>query len=339
MNPEGCLPGLVTDETFRLNFSPACSISLNEYDIAISVVLVIRFVTAVLSWHDWFEKKRRYAGSVKKGGGNMRERRRWEHRFPIVPSTAILLLICWILVFVLVRFNLSNGKNGLTMFFWTLAFNFFAVYSLLFQKKIVRLGKRVIPLSQTKLEALGASSNVDELQSFDLILRIIFLVELICVAVQTICGFVLTFALPNQFICLQVAFACEGIYMGSLTTALMYQMCRVISCVQQSTILNSTKSNVVRKIRSQQIHFFLTGGSGTVINLLLAAAVIPAVWYILLYWIILEALVSSFAVVEFFGSLCLRRRKSRIPEDNHLVTTAMIEPTSIKSSAHVVDAE
>ena len=164
--------------------------------------------------------------------------------------------------------------------------------------------------------------NADYLQQLDRNLRIIVFIKVASLLLQTICGFVLGFIFPGRFEFLQIAFASEGIFMIFNGSALVYQMSRVIGCIISSTMEPLAKEKVVHKIRSQQYHFFAIALAGTCINLLLVIEIIPSVWYMLLYWIVIETLVSSFALIELAGRVCFSRQRRRVDEGDDLKSSA-----------------
>ena len=250
------------------------------------------------------------------GPTSLADRRQWEKRFPIIPLVSTVLALQWIAFLVLVRFDLSNGRNGLTTYFWVQTFNLFALYSFQFQRKIIRLGKKIIPLWRIKLETSASSpshrnDSMNKLEYFDPTLQAIVVLQVIAIVVQFVFGLVLGFVLVGDFVYIQVSFAFQALYFFLTTYALVYQIHRVAACIRSSTIDQATRGQVLQKINSQQLHFAFIGGTGTIVSVLLAAEVIRANWYMIFYCIVLEGSMSAVPVIEFTGRLLFGHRRTK----------------------------
>ena len=236
---------------------------------------------------------------------------------------SVMVVIVQLPMIVLVRFNQSNASNGVTLMFWTMGFAAYGVYSIVFQRRVIRLGKRVIPVARAKLDDMTAqggtngsnsqdankNSKWDDLASFDQVQVAILVMQFISQFVQLLCGLVLGLIFPGVFVWLQVAYVSEGIYILGNIVSLAYQLQRVYQCVVESNMDNATKGAIRKKFRSQQLHFVLIGCSGFVVNLLLTAAVFPSRWYTLIYWMLIEISVSSLSAIDIVWSLCIRKKR------------------------------
>jgi len=319
MNTQGCPVGFATDETFLPALTPgSCEVDLNVYDGVMFSLLIFRALFGILVWYDWWARKQ---ASIKRAMG-VQDKRRWEQRLPFIPVVSTLLVIVWFLVILLVRFDQINASNGVTLLFWTVAFAGYGIYSIVFQRKVIRLGKRVIPLARAKLDdmtAEGGTNNSgspdnknnkwDDLASFDQVQVAILLMQFISQFVQLLCGLVLGLIFPGVFVWLQVAYVSEAVYILGNVFSLMYQLQRVYQCVVESHMDNATKGAIRKKFRSQQSHFIVIGCSGMTVNLLLTAAVFPSRWYTLIYWMLIEISVSSLAAIDILWSLCIRKKR------------------------------
>jgi len=299
----------------------SCEVDLNVYDGILSTLLILRGLFGLLVWQEWRARKRTFT----KRTADVQDKRRWEHRVPFIPVLSSAMVVTWLLVVLLVRFNQSNAHNGVTLLLWTIAFNGYAIYSMLFQRRVIRLGKKIIPLARAKLDDMtkqsvgnnspqqpGSSKTIskwDELASFDSVQVAIVCLQLCCVALQFLCGIVLGLIFPGSFLWLQVAYASEGIYIGGSVISLIYQLERVYRCVVESQMDDKTKGVVRKKFRSQQLHFLLIGCAGVAVNVILTIGVFPSRWYTLVYWIVIESSVSSLSVIDLAWSFCLRKRK------------------------------
>jgi len=323
MNTQGCPVGFATDDTFLPALTPgSCEVDLNVYDGVMSSLLILRVLFGVLVWYDWWARKQ---ARVKKAS-RVQDKRHWENRFPFIPTLSSAVIVVQLLMILLVRFDQSNAGNGVTFMFWTLGFLAFGIYSLIFQRRIIRLGKRVIPMARANLEELdkiptgadqkGANNtsfeskrNWDDLASFDQIQVAILVVQFLSQVVQLLCGLVLGLVFPGAFVWLQVAFISESVYIFGNVFSLIYQLERVFGCVLDSQMDDATKDTIRKKFRSQQLHFSLIGTAGIAVGVLLTTGVFPARWYMMVLWLAIEGSVASLAAIDAMWSLCLRKSK------------------------------
>jgi hypothetical protein len=336
MNTENCSIGRATDETFlRVENGPRCTVELIEYDIAAGLLLSIRFLTMIAVWFHWRRKKLKFTNrQMNNANISKAQQESWQRRWPIIPTLAIMMVIVWITMFVLIRLNLSSAYNGVTLLLWALTYNGWAFYTFIYQRKIIRLGKKVLGGARSML-----SQESPELQNFDINLKLLFFVEFICILVQSISGIILGMIFPGEIIWIQIAFVFEGLYMILSASTLIYQIQRVKRVVFENMLNSSSKSRVVSKMRTQQFYFMLTSSLGAIVNFLVAAKIIPLTWPLIMYWISIELSVSSLDVIEFFGTLVAAGSKRMTREEtiqsNTQSNPSFFVPNDVKAISSV----
>jgi hypothetical protein len=306
MNIENCPGGSATDQSFQSNITSLCDVSLTSYDAVTSTLLGIRGLSILALWYSWLRRRKT---NLKKTDATVRKR--WENRIPILASVNTVITITWFLMFLLVRFNLSSSCNGVTLLLWSVIFDGYAIQSWFFQRKIIRLGKKIIPMSIVKLERhtkndSGFQSRLEKLQKLDANLMIIIFLEVILAIVQTVSGTVMGLIYPGEFVWIQLTFACEALCVLVLNAALIYQLERVITCIKTSTFDEIEKNKLARKFRSQQTHFAITTITIFIIMMQLVGGIFQATWYVMIPGCILETSTSSFAIIEIIGKVFLR---------------------------------
>jgi len=351
MNTTGCPPGLATDETFiyysaffeELNslISPSqpsvasCGSSLAAFDGVFATLLVIRFMFTVLVWNDWWIKR---AGFLKKNNTNANQRRIWQHRIPVIPLTLTLVLLLWVMLVLLMRYNVTNAGNGGTFFMCILMFFGYVASSIIYQRRIIRLGKRIIPLSRLRLDALGTSgsekSRFDLLATFDWALITLIVIQLLSGLVFLAFG-VVGLVFPGTPLYVKLGCGISTVYTVCSTVALVYQLDRVYRCVRDSEMDPETKLTVRKKFRSQQVHFLLFVTTHFTVNMLFVVGVIPFAWYTVAFWLAVEISVSSLSAIDVLWSLCMRSKSTTNADSKVDVANVSSPYSSARSSAPV----
>jgi hypothetical protein len=140
MNTENCTEGYFTDQIFWFdNPTGTCNSSVAAF-ITVGVFLMLsKCLLAVLHVRSWRRRQRKLYAKVD---------RRKHH--PFVPSLSVLGAIVYLLFFPLAFANVINAQNGWSYAIHTLGWLAFGIVSIFFFLKIVRLGRKLIPIVQEK---------------------------------------------------------------------------------------------------------------------------------------------------------------------------------------------
>src|SRR5204863_403799 len=140
-------PGLAMDQTFLANFAGVCDTEIAVFEGVMSALVILRFICALLVWNDWWSRKKAFTRRT----ADVRDKQEWNNRIPFIPILSSSMAVVWLLVLILVRFNQSNFLNGVSTFLWAFVFDGYAAYSLMFQRRLIKLGRKIIPISRAKI--------------------------------------------------------------------------------------------------------------------------------------------------------------------------------------------
>ena len=305
MDQTNCSFGFATDQVFRFDTFGTCNVPLLAFDASFSILLCIRFITLIFVWNQWINIRARWVKTQKTSTSDVANRLAWERRLPIVPTISALILMLWIIFVILIRLNAVSALDGVPFFFWCLGFFFFGIYSQLHQRKMIHLARRISPL-------LAKDEQWSFLEKFDFVLKIFGLIEILLLFSQTLCG-VLALVFPSDYLIQVIAFSLQGIYMFFLVSSIGYQLYRVARVLKESSITKQDRDLAKKKMDLQNMYFLSIGYIGAIINSLIAVSIFPATWGLLIYWFIIEALVSSHAVIETISYYLRKRNAMRRP--------------------------
>jgi hypothetical protein len=309
---------LATDETFIPNIEAPCTTPLETVDICISITLIIRLSVALLAWRDWLLIRRRRLQTSTQPPNRARRR----NRFPVLPLLNSGIALLWVLVFLLSRFNVINSGNGVVLLLLSLIFDGYAIVSFFFQQKIVKLGKKLIPIAKLRLHESDSSTSaantfdntLDRLSEFDVRLKFIVFFEAISILLQTISGCILGLIYPGEFTWFQVMIASQAVYVFFVSAAIAHQLSRVILCIKSSTIESTQKTKAAQKLHSRQIHAISVACLFVVVHMLMVFGIFPSKWSLLVYTCLMETTTSSLLIIEAFGMIvscrCFRKTAS-----------------------------
>jgi len=335
MNTVGCPEGLATDESLVAP-SALCDTSLLAYDLLFGIFFGIRGLATVFQWTDWFRRRRAFL----KKNTNARDTKRWRYRLPVGPVIGTICALAWLLIIILVRMNVANASNGAAFCLWMIGAISYMSTAAMFMRRIVRLGKRIIPMSKVNLDKLvkqdqsqNGSSRFDSLGTYDTFLRIVVVAMAVEFASMFVNGIVLSLVLPGEFAILQISYASVAALLFTVAIALTYQLQRVYLCVIGCAMFGeSSRGPVVQKLRSQQTYMVTIGLGAAFGNILQASGVFPSRWYSLLFWMIAETSGSSLPVLEKIGSIFISGKRrvetSGGGDNNQALAAANVTATS-----------
>jgi len=140
MNTANCPEGLATDQVFRVdNPEGTCDTNVAAY-ISLGVLLTLaKGIVAVLHARAWLRRQRKLYAKVDR-----------KKHYPIVPGLSILGFVQYLVFFPLTITNVANAINGWSFAIHATGWLAFGVMSIFFLMKIVRLGRRLVPIIKEK---------------------------------------------------------------------------------------------------------------------------------------------------------------------------------------------
>jgi hypothetical protein len=163
MDPTGCPPYLATDSIFQRT-SPVCGSSLIAYWVVTMLIAIIRSIGAYHRVKIWL-KRRRIVDQRKK-----RLQTNQILGLPIPQVSSVFASIVYYIMFILPGLNIANVYNGIPFSLFSLAFLPAMMDFVLMLLKLVRLGKKIIPLS-LQGDELAHLEKFDSLGMFMLFLQ------------------------------------------------------------------------------------------------------------------------------------------------------------------------
>ena len=309
MDPRGCPDPLwVTDNAFELHLNQPCQSPLLGWILTFTFLTSIKTYVVIGIWRVWFFQRRqelRKKTSVR--------------RYPIVPTLTTATVLCYYLLLVLVATNTVNAYNGGAFAIYSVMCFLWGIYTLLFIRKYVRAGKRLIPLALAHRPPILVSSGADKsasietkirmLNTFDLPLRILLGSQVFALIVTLITGGILFPSQPDQRVFMRISFGFIGSFGVLLAFALIHQGERLIQATKYSLSLlgeeqrrseDASKAfSVIRLLRLGQVVWFVTGGFMGTVHMVIAADALSPYWYIIFLMLTMETIASSFS---FFSS-------------------------------------
>jgi len=148
----------------------ACDASVDLYTYGFLAIVIIRVLIFLEIARLW--RKARRSESIKRKARGVATGFLGHRRFPIVPSLHFLSVVFLILMYVLTLKNVVSGPRGTThvlMILWVTPFCIIEGFAL---RKLVRLGKRIIPWQ-------GSMQSGEDIGKFDSWLRFLAILMVI----------------------------------------------------------------------------------------------------------------------------------------------------------------
>lgn len=337
MNTEGCPSGMFTDEIMLLpgRADPCTSPTLGwiviAFTFSIARLLLVVPIYLERAQH-WRAQEQRLQKSPTSNNKNKRDGKVRPHRWMIHAVVGILQ----ILFVILATLNIVNTRNGASPFLVGVFFVPTGIEHALQATKIVRLGRKIVPLSQSKFPQLKRQ----DLERADFALRIwAFLTAsaLFIMFLFFFLGLVIPGGSGGNPWTLHGGLGFTGVYQLFITCSVAWQFHRCISAVLilRQDIIEAEKQQVLAvtaidgtgdkhksalnmalgALRMQQNIVLFVGIFSLTLSLLFATEVIPLTWYV--------ALIAFFiADVALQSALLLSSRSSRIRQQKHATSTA-----------------
>lgn len=333
MNSLNCSSGWATDEIFiPVSGVAKCDASLVAFGIIGAALITAKWSVLYVHVTLW------------------RSRQKWSkdrsNKLPIVPVLSLLSALIYTLFFTLTSTNYANSTNMAGPALYSMGFTTFAITSVLFYVKIVRLGKRLIPLSRVRHKSMAVLHDSDDSTSranksgsggempagmstmmdaaaktanFDTLGSVLLVAESAAAFAQFFAFFIVGVFIANDYRVNLVAFGVAGLFLLLHSSAILYQFERVVIAITKSAY-QVKKANVqpqgfdlsiiIHRMRFQQFVISSIGFVSVVFYLLMATQVVPLAYYIVVIHMIFEVF-ASFSISKSLGA-----RKKKATESN-----------------------
>jgi hypothetical protein len=266
---------------------------------------------------------RKRAERMKKSHGGNSDRT----QLPFVPTLGALSFVTYLSFFLLTALDLANAHNGWAGALYAIGWVAFGAMSIFYFLKMLRLGKRLIPLSR-KIVSSGAAFEIkgEELGKFDALGRVLFVVECVSVLAQFVLFAVVGVVFPLD---MRVVMAALGVMAGFLsvhTMSVLWLVERTVSAIKRSHFKSSNSDSnnntssgmrsdlqaIVNKMREQQLIIFLLASSGALVYILILSGAIPLTWYIMIIHMFYD-LIANLVIVFSMARKAKRHHQQNQP--------------------------
>ena len=249
---------------------------------------------------------------------------------PFVPVLGILSFLVYTVFFFLTGFNIINSSNGWAGGIYSFGWFAFGAMSIFYFLKMLRLGKRLIPLSKKVLSNPNAMEiKDDDLGKFDTVGRILFIIECLSVFGQTFLLAVIGVAVSHSPAIALASFGVMALFLFVHTMSVLWLVERTIVAIKKSQFKPQNNNNnnnsggaegdssstrrsdisaIIRKMREQQTVIFVLALTGSLVYVLIVTTAIPPAWYVVLIHMYYD-LVANLVIV--FSMSRRRRRQNK----------------------------
>jgi hypothetical protein len=333
MDAAGCTSLLfATDNVFVSHPGDVCKTPTLAFIFVFVALVICKFFVNGMAWRLWFARQ--------KAGARLRE---FRNRLPIVPVLSAILCCLYLLLFLLTVTNVANASNGGATALYSIMFSIWGVSGLLLVKKLVRLGRRLIPLARSPsvlLQVQSMSSTVPPeafenrlrlLDTFDSVMKVVVFIQLSLLLVASVIACTIGLIDP-QGVWSRIVFGLIGCFGSMLFLLLHYHLERIVQAASffLSSIDTSRRNDevtgierLIRNMRMSQLLWFSTGTAMAIPHLLIAANILPPHWYIVVLMLSVETLASTYA---FYTSKPRFKRRPDSPERERAPLVAMELP-------------
>lgn len=293
------------------------------------------------------------------------KRKTGSRRLPIVPTLGSILVALYTLLLVAVALNIANFYNGGALAIYSIMAVLWGITCAFLVKKLIRLGRSMIPLAASNQSSLLSSSAstplVEKVETIEMKMRILGTFDPVLKVIVSLMGGILfgllvfgtivPLSLGQSEPWIQVTFGLIGVFNCLLAASLIYHLERLIQASQcfiallvatmrDNDVLRMTKS--INMMRSSQLMWLFTGSMSSIPHLLVASGTIVFHFYVLLILLSMEATCAAFAL---YSTKPVRRGPIReealvdavVPSMNHEVVDLQEHPlpkSSVTNTRH-----
>jgi hypothetical protein len=256
---------------------------------------------------------RKRAERMKKIVGAKAERT----QIPFVPILGVFSFIIYCIILLMTSLDIANARNGWAGALYSIGWLIFATISTLYFLKMLRLGKRLIPLSKKIVNSAGAAVEIqgDNLGKSNAVGTALFLGQSFTAIGQFVLFVIVGLSRPLDVGIVMAALGVMALFLCIHGGALVWLVERAINAIKRShyktsssdgnnngtSRMRSDLQTIVNKMRLQQLVSLVLTSSGAVVYALAIARVIPLAWYVMLihmYYDTIANLVVAFSMAR-----------------------------------------
>jgi hypothetical protein len=212
----------------------------------------------------------------------------------------------------------------------------FQISSIQWQEKLLRLGSRIIGVKfKPRLQSGNQHSEEDLLAKQDFLLKLLVLSIKIAILFQLICLCVLAMVFPTDttWLSLGIGMLAYFTLASVLTFVYQYQRCKTailaakkhVEATMMAYVSEDVSTSVaVAKFKKHQIIQLLTGLPATVILLLWSIEVIPPSFWLTIFTVLCDTLVSGTMLSTFMGKSPRDPSKQRVNNGSIVMGSVVI---------------
>lgn len=329
------------------------------------VLLVIRWVVIAIQ-----ARESKKLSTVRMEYGNLEARRMkylGKFRIPASLTTSFALTIFQTLFVILASLNVINSRNGGSFFMLGLLSGITSFGQILHLRRLIELGRKIIPLSEKRFKNTSDDSSMERLTSLNPTLRILIACALVSV-ILSISFFMVCLSRERQLWAFEVGMLLTSGYVFFVTVAALYQFSRCLKAIAKLTYqsggssdetavvarppgdpatpankshLNTKNDGVKRAVQAMRFRQFVTVGVSSgmaAMTVLIAVYIIPLYfWLYLFLYGYLDAFLSASLLLapKFFA------KKSSKPGVTSKKGTGKVEVTVTEapSSRQIASAQ
>ena len=225
MDQSLCAPGTAADHVMLYGddfVQSACDVPYPFYVSFFSVLTILRLGLVLLQFRLWNIRERKLAART----GKTRK------RFPAFVALSFMAWLALLLFAILTSLNVANAANGAPAFLLNLLYFPMAIQTLILMQRMVRLGRKLIPVQKLQIEAQNStiSGRLTNLSQTTWLIRVIYIIHVLT-TVLTAASFVVGLFVP-VYTTYQVGatgYALQDFLLGG---GLVYQHQRVINVIR-----------------------------------------------------------------------------------------------------------
>jgi hypothetical protein len=329
MDTSNCSVGLATDVSFPRPFAEQgrhdCELLVSSFLVPMLTLLLLRSGLTFHVWISWSKRRQRMITENKVGPNAANIRINAAKRLPIVPLLSSIILVLWTLFAVCLATNISNTSNGISTIFLSWTFTIWAIFTLMFVQKLVKLGNKMVPWSPSRQSAQFAGLDQTGLNSlFDSKLQALFILQTLVILSQLVIANIMCPLYPNDRRWYQMVVALAGSFIFAIDFSVIYQLERLVRFLAGADT-NDFVKEAIRRLRTQQIYFFGLGVAVVSTVFIVASDLVYLGVFTAIYWSTIELCSSAFAAYSASRRRSKRERRTNGPNAANVVEVADIQ--------------
>jgi hypothetical protein len=316
MNTNNCPTNWATDEIFLCEpyIANPCSANVTAYIVAGSVLTGIRVLVLIqqyITWNTREQNKKHQNPNHNFNNTTNPNGKIIKRNLPVVVIMGLLTILLFILILVLTSYNMVSCKNGTSGLLLGIFFLPLNVSAALWSNRIIRLGRKLIPLSKMQLDM--STDKEASIAKEDNLLAILNRMSRFCMVLAQVSFIILCPIFPGYFWPIGLGITSWGCNDFLCSTAWAYQLHRLVVVTSQAQNREGDGGRVNRAIALLQFQKRLLIFAGYPHGLFWFLIVSGVVQFSYIVWLIIfgtEVLAMSLFALRFRGGKMTRTNTS-----------------------------